>query len=100
MITKTFEKTVATGTATALETTGTQVRKIIIYADPANTVPVFIGNLNVTAANGFPIPIGGALTLDNEDRGFGRYDTAEIFAIATIAAQKLRIILLGKGAPV
>ena len=52
----------------------------------ANTVPIFIGNAQVTATSGFPIAPGEAVSIPIEG--------SEIYAIASAADQKIAWITL------
>ena len=82
--------TVPTGPATRLVATpivGNMLfakAGISIIADPSNTVTCYVGGPTCTVADGFPIPVGGAMT-------YPVADPYSIFCISGSSGQKLRV---------
>lgn len=80
----TGQKTVATGTATAIASTTTPAdgKAVVILADDGNAVDVFLGGSGVTGVDGFALAPGASIALQVTD-------VATVFAIAANADQKL-----------
>lgn len=88
---------VSVGT-TAVKITGTDAgdtpgQVVYLAAPAANTVPIFVGPLGVTAATGYPIANGTSFPSNGAGLSLGAGE--DLYAIATSAAQTLQVLRLG-----
>ena len=93
---KSLEKLVTTaGTRVALSSTKLSVSHVVIKARSNNTGVVYVGGVDVAAANGYPLAAGAEVRLGDLTEGAGAnelFNLAEVYLDAATNGDGVRVI--------